>query len=293
VGTSLLYFPVLAVAPEYFDAHRGSAMGFILSAAGLGGLCYAPATRLLLTKMGIRWTLRILGITGFAIAAPIVWTTPSSRSLTKRPTLVNLSIAKKPAFILQAIAAMCQAGGNLVPLNFLSEFSTRLGYTAAFGAALLAINNAINTASRIIMGFTADVAGRQNTLAISVLGSAVTVVTFWLASATENDMGLWITFVVTYGVFAGGYNSLFPTTVIEVFGAQAYASVNGFIYFIRGLGALWGSPVGGALLGNGAAPDAYINLIWYDFTLLMLSSVCVIAVRGFDAVEKGHFRLKA
>jgi MFS family permease len=309
VGTSLLYFPVLAVAPEYFDAHRGSAMGFILSAAGLGGLCYAPAARLLLTKIGIRWTLRILGITSFAIAAPIVWTTPSSRSLAKRPTLVNLSIAKKPAFILQAIAAMCQAGGNLVPLNFLSEFSTRLGYTAAFGAALLAINNAINTASRIIMGFTADVAGRQNTLAISVLGSAVTVVTFWQASAMENDMGLWITFVVTYGVFSGGrwsygrfakptdrfagYNSLFPTTVIEVFGAQAYASVNGFIYFIRGLGALWGSPVGGALVGNGAAPDAYINLIWYDFTLLMLSSVCVIAVRGFDAVEKGHFRLKA
>jgi MFS family permease len=309
VGTSLLYFPVLSVAPEYFDAHRGSAMGFILSAAGLGGLCYAPITRILLTKMGIRWALRILGITSLAIAVPIVWTTPPSRSLTKRPTLVNLSIAKKPAFILQAIAAMFQAGGNLVPLNFLSEFSTRLGYTAAFGAALLAINNGINIASRIIMGFIADVAGRQNTLAISVLGSAITVVAFWLASAMENDMGLWIAFVVTYGVFAGGrwscdrfakptdhfagYNSLFPTTVIEVFGTQAYASVNGFIYFIRGLGALWGSPVGGALVGNGATPEAYINLIWYDFTLLMLSSVCVIAVRGFDAVEKGHFRLKA
>jgi hypothetical protein len=27
VGISLLYFPILAVAPEYFDAHRGSAMG--------------------------------------------------------------------------------------------------------------------------------------------------------------------------------------------------------------------------------------------------------------------------
>jgi MFS family permease len=31
VGTSLIYFPVLAVAPEYFDAHRGSAMGFVSS----------------------------------------------------------------------------------------------------------------------------------------------------------------------------------------------------------------------------------------------------------------------
>jgi MFS family permease len=159
------------------------------------------------------------------------------------------------------------------------------------------------------MGFVADYAGRQNTLVLSVLGSAITVVAFWLSSAHADDMVLWITFVVTYGIFAGGehitfrsiqvidsvlgYNSLFPTTVIEVFGAQAYASVNGFIYFIRGLGALWGSPVGGVLVAGGTEPQAYITLIWYDFGLLMLSSVCVIGVRALDALEKGRFKLKA
>ncbi len=289
----MLYFPVLAVAPEYFDAHRGSAMGFILSAAGVGGLIYAPVARVLLSKIGIRWTLRTLGIVNFAIALPIAWSAPKPRNTSRRPILVNLSIARKPAFILQAIAAMAQAAGNSVPLTFLSQFSTTLGYTAVFGASLLAINNGVNTASRIMMGFIADVAGRQNTLVVSVLGSAVTVIAFWLASATEDDMSLWIAFVVTFGVFAGGYNSLFPTTVIETLGPGAYTSVNGFLYFVRGLGAFWGSPVGGALLGDGTAPKAYITLIWYDFGLLMLSSVCVIAVRGFDAREKGRFKLKA
>lgn len=210
----MLYFPVLAVAPEYFDAHRGSAMGFILSAAGLGGLCYAPVTRVLLTNIGIRWTLRTLGIANFVICLPIVWSTPPSRSLSRRPTLVDLSIAKKPAFILQAIAAMAQAAGNLVPLTFLPEFSTRLGYTIAFGAVLLAINNGINTISRIIMGFIADAAGRQNTLVVSVLGSAITVVAFWLASAVEDDMSLWFTFVVTYGMFAGGKRWLSHRTIL-------------------------------------------------------------------------------
>ncbi|EXJ95020.1 hypothetical protein A1O1_00138 [Capronia coronata CBS 617.96] len=293
VGTSLLYFPVLAVAPEYFDAHRGSAMGFILSAAGLGGLVYAPAARVMLAKLGAAWTLRIFGLINFAISIPVVLGTPPSRSLSKRPTLVDVRIAKRATFILQALAAMAQAAGNLVPLTFLPEFSTRLGYTAAFGAALLSINNAVNTVSRIAMGFLADVAGRQNTLVLSVLGSAITVVAFWLSSACGDDMGLWLIFVVTYGIFAGGYNSLFPTTVIEVFGAQAYASVNGFIYFIRGLGALWGSPVGGALVSGGTHPQAYLSLIWYDFALLMFSSICAAAVRGLDAVEKGQFKLKA
>lgn len=98
VGTSMLYFPVLAVAPEYFDTHRGFAMGFTLSAAGLGGLCYAPVTRTLLTKVGIRWTLRILGIVNCTLCLPIAGSTPASRSLRKRPTMVDLSITKKPAF---------------------------------------------------------------------------------------------------------------------------------------------------------------------------------------------------
>lgn len=204
VGSSLLYFPVLAVAPEYFDAHRGSAMGFILSAAGVGGVAYAPTVRLMLARVGVRWTLRTLGLVNFAICLPIAFTTPPSRATTKRPTLVNIQLAKKPAFILQAVAAMAQAAGNFVPITFIPEFSTRLGYTAAFGAALLAINNSVNTLSRIVMGFIADVAGRQNTLVLSVLGSALTVVMFWLTSAMKDDMGLWIAFVVSYGVFAGG-----------------------------------------------------------------------------------------
>lgn len=36
VGSSMMYFPILSVAPEYFDQHRGSAMGVILSGAGVG-----------------------------------------------------------------------------------------------------------------------------------------------------------------------------------------------------------------------------------------------------------------
>lgn len=99
--------------------------------------------------------------------------------------------------------------------------------------------------------------------------------------------------IPTINTYAPGYNSLFPTTVIEVFGPQAYASVSGFIYFIRGLGALWGSPVGGVLVTTSGGPQAYITLIWYDFALLMLSSLCVIGVRGLDAVDKGKFKLKA
>lgn len=200
----MLYFPLLSVAPEYFTNHRGSAMGLILSGSGVGGLLYAPVTRALLSRLGVRWTLRILGLSSFAIALPIALSVRPSRSSVRRPTLVNVSLAKKPTFILQALAAMAQAAGNLVPLTFLPDFSTRLGYTAAFAAVLLAINNGTNSISRILMGFIADVAGRQNTLILSVWASTLVVVALWLGAAADDGKTLWIVFVVAYGVFSGG-----------------------------------------------------------------------------------------
>ncbi len=38
VGSSMLYFPLLGPAPEYFTRHRATAMGLILSGGGIGGL---------------------------------------------------------------------------------------------------------------------------------------------------------------------------------------------------------------------------------------------------------------
>jgi hypothetical protein len=75
----------------------------------------------------------------------------------------------------------------------------------------------------------------------------------------------------------------------DVFGSQAYASVNGFIYFIRGVGALWGPPAGGLLLRSQSKKEVfqgYANLIWYNFALFLFATTCTVAVRGFDAMEK-------
>lgn len=204
VGSSMLYFPMLATAPEYFDGHRAAALGFILSGSGIGGLTFAPLTRLLLANVGAAWTLRTIGLITLLIGTLTALATPESRSLTRRPTLVNWTVARKPTFVLSALGAMTQASANFVPLSYLPEFSARLGYSAAFGASLLACLHAVNTVARIGSGFLADNAGRQNTLIISVVASAVVVVSFWLNAALDEERRMWIAFVLTYGVFSGG-----------------------------------------------------------------------------------------
>lgn len=301
VGSSMLYFPLISVAPEYFDRRRGSAMGVILSAAGIGGLVYSLAIRGLLDRVGARWTLRVMSLETLVIGLPIAMAALPSRSTQPRPTFVNWRIARQPAFVLQALAATLQAAGNFVPMTFTSDFSIALGYTAAFGAALLSINNGVNAVSRILTGILADAFGRQNMLILSVVGSAVSVLALWLCAAIYEANGLWIAFVVLYGVLAGGYMALFPVTISEVFGIQAYASVNSFVYFVRGCGAAFGSPVGGQILGESRGVkttgegvlSSYQKLIWYDGALLIGSSLCVMGVRAFDALEKKQWKWKA
>ncbi|EZF31893.1 hypothetical protein H101_04516 [Trichophyton interdigitale H6] len=303
MGSSMVYFPILSVAPEYFDRHRGAAMGFILSGASIGGLVLSPLVRTFLGVIGVRWTLRAMALANMVITLPVAISAPPSRSMARRPTLVNIRLAKKPAFILQSLAALLQASGNFVPMTFLPEFSTVVGYSVSFGATLLAVNNGINAVSRVLMGVTADKLGRQNTLVLGVAGSAASVWCLWLAAAVNGGKAAWLTFVVVYGILAA-FNALFPTTITEIFGVHAYASVNGFLYFVRGLGALFGSPVAGFILGDSRVPSPgqetsstllhhYRNLIWYDGGLLLASSLCVIGVRGFDALEKRKWAWRA
>ncbi|KMQ45647.1 Major facilitator superfamily domain [Trichophyton rubrum] len=302
MGSSMVYFPILSVAPEYFDRHRGAAMGFILSGASIGGLVLSPLIRTLLGVIGVRWTLRAMALANLVITLPVAISAPPSRSMTRRSTLVNIRLAKKPVFILQSLAALLQASGNSVPMTFLPEFSTVIGFSVSFGAALLAVNNGINAVSRVLMGVTADRLGRQNTLVLGVAGSAASVWCLWLAAAVNGGKAAWLTFVVVYGILAA-FNALFPTTITEIFGVHAYASVNGFLYFVRGLGALFGSPVAGFILGDSRVPSPgqetstllhdYRNIIWYDGGLLLVSSLCVIGVRGFDALEKRKWAWRA
>lgn len=297
IGSSMIYFPILSVAPEYFDAHRGSAMGFILSGTGVGGLIFSPSFQALLGKLGPRWTLRFLAFLNLVISVPIALTAAPSRFVHRRPTHIDLKTARKPAFIFSVGAAFLSAGGNLLPGIFLPQFSVVLGYSAAFGAVLLAISNGVASASQTLTGFAGDKFGRQNTLIFMITFSLISTLAFWLSSVLilgNGAKGLWLAFIVFYGIAGGGYNALFPTMVAEVFGMRSYASVNGFMYFVRGLGAMVGSPVGGKLLGSGESRlDSWKGVVLFDAALLAGAAFCIVGVRVLHAVDRREWAWKA
>ncbi|OTB00453.1 hypothetical protein M426DRAFT_65941 [Hypoxylon sp. CI-4A] len=278
----------------------GFALASILAGGGAGGLVFSPVIRALLTSLGGRWTLRIYALFNLVAGLPIAWAVPRSRFANtpaangsgRRDTHVSRALALKPTFLFSVVAAFLQSAGAQLPLSFIPSYTVVLGLTASNGATYLAVSNAINAVSRILTGYAGDRLGRQNTLFLTLLVAACSVFAFWLTSVLtstpSSSASLWLAFIVLYSVSAGGYYALFPALIAEVFGIQQYAAVNAFILFVRGLGTMFGSPVGGQLLGNSEqGTGAYTSIAYWDGALLMGATACCLGVRWADGKGKG------
>jgi MFS family permease len=270
IGTCLSYVPTMAVAPTWFNKHRALAMGIIISGSGVGGMIWPPVLRALITKVGVQYTLRISACITILITPLAGWvlkweptierqvqiqTQGSSRSRrwTNTP-LVNWQVASSRRFIVQAVGSFLQSAAYSTPLFYLAAFARSLGYSENTAANFITLSNAANFASRIVIGWAADRFGRLNALFVTTLLTAVAIFTFWLPSAVVDPTSgskaniLFIVFVVFYGCFASTYISLFPASLIELFGVQHYTSINGALYLVRGIGALLGIPLTGLLI---------------------------------------------
>jgi MFS family permease len=311
-GTCLTYIPSVTVAPAWFDKRRGLALGIALSGTGVGGLVWAPALRALNSAYGFRTTLRITGGVSFLLICGsgmiLKWDPESQRRNEMNAQgnfkipLVNWNIARSRLFMVKAAAATLQAAAYYTPIYFFSSYATALGFSAVAGANFIAMSNGLSAAGKVVLGYAADRYGRLNVLLACTLISAISILALWLPSSllgnAANVSAIFIVFTIIYGVTAGVYVSLFPTVLAELFGVQHFASINGFLYMLRGLGTLVGTPVAGALIRNGSSsvskiPSSFTSCIAMVGVLLMVSSAAVLMIRLEVGKRTGTWRWKA
>ncbi|CDM37188.1 hypothetical protein CBS147339_7605 [Penicillium roqueforti] len=303
MATCLTYMPSVTVAPTWFTLHRGLAMGIILAGTGIGGVAWPLAFRYLIESLGFRNTLRVTAGISFALICGsgtfIRWpasqitriqaeNAASSRSSTFfRLPLVDWRVVQSRKFVAHALGAALQSAAYYTPVFFFASFARTLGYSQATSANFIAISNAANALGKIVIGHAANRMGRLNTLVLTTLISAVSVLALWLPSclsATQSTGStLFIAFTIFYGVFASAYVALFPTSLVELFGVQNFVSVNGLLYMVRGLATLVGTPVAGALIrGNhekSVGPRSYENTSIMVGVLLVVATLAVVWAR--------------
>lgn len=301
LSTCLAFITAVTVTPTWYTKRRGLAMGIILSGTGIGGLVWAPAIQVINTKYGFRTGLRISGAIAAGIMAASIfvldWDDDSKERLRRENDantssvvsqmfnipLVNWRVAKSRVFAAQALGTFFHGAAYYIPLFFFSSYARTLGYSSIAGANFIAINNACNALGKIVIGFVADRwLGRTNTLVLTTMISAVGTAAFWIPSTFLDghggSRGLFITFSLTFGTFASAYVSLFPASLVEIFGPAQYASINGLLYMLRGIGGLVGTPLAGVLVrasGISLMPKAYWSSAVLVSALLMSATLSV------------------
>ena len=285
-ATCLTYIPAVTVAPGWFKERRGLAMGIVLSGTGIGGTVWAPVLRALNASIGFRNTLRLTGGVSLILIAASGWIlrwhpdierqnrlerSPGQSRL--RPPLVDWQVVQTRMFFAQACGAIFQAAAYYTPVYFISSYARTLGYSSAAGANFIALSNGTSACGKVFLGHVADRCGRLNVLFLCTLLSAVSTLALWFPStfvmSKYAGKDLFAAYVVLYSVTAGAYVSLFPTVLVELFGVQHFASINGLLYMLRGVGTLIGTPSAGALIRNNPASTVHFKAAFKSPSLLI------------------------
>ncbi|KAF9969011.1 hypothetical protein BGZ73_008845, partial [Actinomortierella ambigua] len=285
LGGGVVFFSTIAVTTQYFLKKRGLANGLAVAGSGLGGLALAPLTRALITKVGVWWTLRIVGICVLAFMAAIFpFVRPRIHGVKKGP-IFDFGVFKLPGFVPLMACAFTVTFGYLIPIFLIPTYATReIGMSASAAANLVSMYSGINIVSRIGLGIAADYLGKMNTLFGCVVMAGVSILAFWLPSKNEAMV---ILFMIFYGLFGGGFISVFPVATAQVVSVERLPPALGMLYFGNIFGNLLGTPIATAIIS--AMDGKYTGAIIFSALTPVVASLFILYLRF--SIEKRVFAI--
>jgi MFS family permease len=277
----LLYEPAFAVIYASFESNARKAITALTLLAGFASTVFWPLTQALVSALGWRHTLVVLGIMNLAICLPLhAVLLPSRGAHRARPDAAqgaSRSGAKKSrlgeilrtrsfwllAFAFTAnILAFSALSVHLIPL--LQE----KGFAPMRAVWLAAMVGPMQVTGRLVE-FTVGRRFASRTVGLVALA----LLPFALCALMFASSGPWmgIAFAVLYGTSNGVMTIIRATMPAETFGREHYAAVNGAL----------AAPV----VATRAAGPLVASLIWsasgYDGVLWVLAVVSIVSMGSF------------
>ncbi|KAL2815650.1 MFS general substrate transporter [Aspergillus cavernicola] len=279
VGISLCFMVVSVIPAQYFKTKRGIANGIVYAGGGLGGAVISFIADTLLQSTGTAWTFRIIGLITLATGLPAAYFI-KERTPIPKAAIIEWNLFRDPRFTLLFLAGAIATFPLLVPPFFLPLYTSSLNMPSSVGAGVVAAFNFSSALGRLMCGFCSDSLGPLNTLFVSLLLSAVSMLVLWPVS---NSIGPLVAFVIINGVSNGGFFSTIPTVVGNVFGSARVSVAMGMIVTGWAGGYLLGAPIAGYILdasgGEKDGIEAFRPAIFYAGSLALTAAVLAAAIR--------------
>ncbi|KAJ5473231.1 Major facilitator superfamily domaingeneral substrate transporter [Penicillium sp. IBT 31633x] len=279
VGISLCFMVVSVTPAQYFRAKRGIANGIVYAAGGLGGAVISFVMNALLERVGVQWTFRIIGFATWATGLPAAYLI-KQRIPIARSALVDWHLFRDIRFVLLFAMGAIATFPLLVPPFFLPLFTASLGMSSSTGAGIVAAFNFSSALGRLLCGVCSDFVGPLNTLFISLLLSALSMLIIWPISTSLAPL---VVFTIVNGMANGGFFSTIPTVVGNTFGSARVSVVMAMVVTGWAGGYLLGAPIAGYILDAAGGEDkgitAYRVAIFYAGAMALVATIIGLSIR--------------
>ncbi|KND86199.1 putative transporter MCH4 [Tolypocladium ophioglossoides CBS 100239] len=246
IGSSAIFNSCTSSVLTWFFQRRALALGIMTSGASFGGVVLPIMMKNLIEHTGFPWMMRIMAL-GFLLLLSLTcltvksWLPPRPRPFRMKEYVAGL--CNQPMALTTA-AFFLFMSGMFLPFNYILLQAESVGIASELVTYLLPIMNAASVLGRIVPGALADVFGRYNVIITLTLVSALSCLTIWIPA--KGTPGI-VAFAILFGFSSGGYISLCPSIVAQISDIGEIGTRVGIAFAIQALGALIGSPIGGAI----------------------------------------------
>ncbi|KAI1768380.1 MFS general substrate transporter [Hypoxylon sp. FL1150] len=276
VGMSAVFNSAMNSVIGWFLKKRAAALGIMVSGSSLGGVVLPIMMNHLISQIGFPWTMRAIGFMFLAMCGFACATVKSRLPPRKKPfnVLDYVRPLREPAFACVVCGGFFFFWGMFLPFNYIELQATDQGIDASIIPYLLPILNAVSIPGRILPGFLGDRFGRYNIMIfISGLSGIITLALWVPGKSTATT----VVYGAVFGFASGGFISLLPACIAQISDLREIGTRTGIAFLAAALGALTGSPIGGAIVS--AQNGSFLGLQLFCGIVMALSMLWFIASR--------------
>jgi MFS family permease len=241
IGVACCYVPMVAVVGGWFSVKRPKAIGLAVSGIGLSSLLGAPLAARLIKAYGWRDAYQVFAIVTavlLLIVAALI-RTPASFG-TMAPITLSSAVRTRTFVVLYF-------GTLMISIPLFSVFVNLVPYAEDHGIAkiraaiLISCIGAASIGGRIGLASLALRFGTGRVYGASFSVMALTQLIWFIAG---RNFSLLVLFALLFGFSYGGFISLSPAYLAEIFGPEQLGGLTGVNYSAAGIGALLGPTLG-------------------------------------------------
>lgn len=281
VAVASFFAPVMAATAAAFERRRNLAIALVSAGVGVAPMTMSPLVAWLLTQVGWRETLLVLGLLCWALTLPAAWFVRAApagdahgTSDSAAPGMKMAQALRSKPFIVLALAFFACCAAHSGPIFHTVSYAVGCGLSVTAAVTIYSMEGAAGLGGRLLFGLLGDRYGAKPVLVAGLAIQALAAVAYL---AVERLGGFYAVAFV-FGLAYGGTMPLYASLAREAFPPRILGGVIGAMTMLSGLGMALGPLLGGWLF------DRYGSYAWMYVGSLMLGLAAALVVSRFPSV---------